>query len=153
MIILVAEDRETMLEARTRLARVGMEDVIGFVEDGMSGWFRAGLPAEQVPQITVQDLQRELEHVQVIDVRMPGEWEAGHIQEAHLKPLPKLTAMLDDLDRTRPVAVHCKSGYRSSIATSLLQRAGFSQVMNVIGGFDAWSTCGLPVAHPDKEAA
>jgi glyoxylase-like metal-dependent hydrolase (beta-lactamase superfamily II)/rhodanese-related sulfurtransferase len=152
-IVLVAEDHDTMLEARTRLARVGMEDVIGFVDGGMSGWFGAGLRAEQVPQITVQDLQRELDHVQVVDVRMPGEWEQGHIESARLKPLPKLTTMLDDLDRGRPIAVHCKSGYRSSIATSLLQRAGFSQVMNVIGGFDAWQTCGLPTTHPDKQPA
>jgi glyoxylase-like metal-dependent hydrolase (beta-lactamase superfamily II)/rhodanese-related sulfurtransferase len=151
-IILVAEDHDTMLEARTRLARVGMEDVIGFVDGGMSGWFRAGLPAEQLPQITVQDLQRELGHVQLVDVRMPGEWEKGHIESARLKPLPKLTTMLDDLDRGRPVAVHCKSGYRSSIAASLLQCAGFSQVINVIGGFDAWQTCGLP-AHPDQQPA
>jgi glyoxylase-like metal-dependent hydrolase (beta-lactamase superfamily II)/rhodanese-related sulfurtransferase len=152
-IILVAEDHDTMLEARTRLARVGMEDVTGFVDGGMGGWFRAGLPVEEVPQITVQDLQREFDHVQLVDVRMPGEWEQGHIGGARLKPLPKLTTVLDDLDRERPVAVHCKSGYRSSIATSLLQRAGFKQVLNVIGGFDAWQTCGLPVAHPEKQTA
>jgi glyoxylase-like metal-dependent hydrolase (beta-lactamase superfamily II)/rhodanese-related sulfurtransferase len=152
-IVLVAEDHDATLEARMRLARVGMENVIGFVDGGMGGWFRAGLPVEEVPQISVQDLQREMEHVQLIDVRMPGEWEAGHIAGARLKPLPKLTTMLDDLDRARPVAMHCKSGYRSSIATSLLQRAGFKQVMNVIGGFDAWSTVGLPVAHPDQQPA
>jgi hydroxyacylglutathione hydrolase len=152
-IILVTEDHDTMLEARMRLARVGMENVVGFVDGGMGGWFRAGMPVSEVPQITVQDLQRELEHVQLVDVRMPGEWEQGHIEGARSKPLPKLTTMLDDLDRAQPVAVHCKSGYRSSIATSLLQRAGFSQVMNVIGGFDAWQTCGLPAAHPDKQPA
>jgi glyoxylase-like metal-dependent hydrolase (beta-lactamase superfamily II)/rhodanese-related sulfurtransferase len=147
-IILVAEDHDTMLEARTRLARVGMESVIGFLEDGMTSWFRESLPVEQVPQITVQDLHREREHVQLIDVRQPGEWEAAHIEGALHKPLPKLTAMLDGLDRTLPVAVHCKSGYRSSIGSSLLQREGFTTVMNVIGGIDAWMTCGLPVVTP-----
>jgi hydroxyacylglutathione hydrolase len=130
-----------------------MENVIGFLEEGMTGWFREGLPVEQVPQITVQDLHREMEHLQVVDVRQPGEWEQGHIAGARHKPLPKLTEMLGDLDRAQPVAVHCKSGYRSSIATSLLQRAGFTQVMNVIGGFDAWQTCGLPCAHPDNQPA
>jgi hydroxyacylglutathione hydrolase len=152
-MVLVAEDHDTMLESRMRLARVGMEDVIGFVEGGMSGWFGAGLPVEQVPQITVQDLQREMDHVQLIDVRMPGEWEAGHIEGARSKPLPKLMTMLDGLDRGQPVAVHCKSGYRSSIATSLLQREGFAQVMNVIGGFDAWQTCGLPTTQAEKQPA
>src|SRR5690349_11567188 len=89
-IVIVAEDHEAMLESRMRLARVGMEDVIGFVEDGMSGWFGAGLPVEQVPQISVQDLQREMDHVQLIDVRMPGEWDSVHIEGARSKPLPKL---------------------------------------------------------------
>ena len=111
----------------------------------MPGWFRAGLPVEQVPQVTVQDLHREIGHVQLVDVRMPGEWEQMHIAQAVSKPLPKLTSMLDGLDREKPVAVHCKSGYRSSIATSMLKREGFTQVMNVIGGIDAWKACGLPL--------
>jgi rhodanese-related sulfurtransferase len=76
---------------------------------------------------------------------MPGEWEQMHIAEAMSKPLPKLTSLLDGLDRGQPVAVHCKSGYRSSIATSMLKREGFTQVMNVIGGIDAWKACGLPL--------
>jgi len=146
-IILVAEDRDIMLEARVRLARVGMEQVIGYLEGGMTAWFREGLPAATVPQITVQDLNRELTadpgHIQVVDVRQPAEFEQGHIPQAVSKPLPKLASVLDDLDRSRPVAVNCKSGYRSSIATSLLLRAGFGGVMNVIGGFDAWKACGL----------
>ncbi len=144
-VILVAEDHDAMLEAFTRLARVGMEHVEGYVEDGMTGWFRAGLPVEQVPQVTVLDLHREIGHVQLVDVRMPGEWEQMHIAQAISKPLPKLTAMLEDLDRGQPVAVHCKSGYRSSIATSMLKREGFTQVMNVIGGIDAWKACELPL--------
>jgi hydroxyacylglutathione hydrolase len=53
--------------------------------------------------------------------------------------------MLEGIDRERPIAVHCKSGYRSSIASSLLKRAGYTEVMNVIGGMDAWNACGLPV--------
>ena len=101
-IILVAEDRDAMLEAFTRLARVGMEHVVGYLEDGMTAWFREGLPVEQVPQVTVQDLYREIEHVQIIDVRQPGEWEQMHIAQAVLKPLPKLTTMLEGIDRERP---------------------------------------------------
>jgi glyoxylase-like metal-dependent hydrolase (beta-lactamase superfamily II)/rhodanese-related sulfurtransferase len=147
-IILLAEDRDTMLEARTRLARVGLENVSGYLDDGMTAWFREGLPVDQVPQLTVQDLNREIAHLQVIDVRQPGEWEQGHIAQAMHKPLPKLTAELEGLDRNQPVAVHCKSGYRSSIATSLLKREGFTTVMNVIGGYDAWVACGFPVTLP-----
>ena len=100
----------------------------------------------QLGQITVPDLQHELAHVQLVDVRQPGEWEQGHIAGAILKPLPKLMESLHALDPRRIVAVHCKSGYRSAIAASMLQREGFDQVVNVIGGFDAWVACGLPVA-------
>ena len=71
-MILVAEDHDAMLEAFTRLARVGMEHVEGYLEDGMTAWFREGLPVEQVPQVTVQDLHREIEHVQLIDVASPA---------------------------------------------------------------------------------
>ncbi|MBI4465665.1 MAG: MBL fold metallo-hydrolase [Acidobacteria bacterium] len=147
-LVLIAEDQERVAEARIRLARVGIERVVGYLADGIAGWAREGLPLEQIPQISVQDLQRllsaEPEEVQLIDVRRPVEWDGGHIQKAMLKPLNKLTAMLDGLDAARPTPVQCKSGYRSSIATSLLARAGFRQVMNVTGGFDAWQACGLP---------
>uniref|UniRef100_Q01Q87 Beta-lactamase domain protein n=1 Tax=Solibacter usitatus (strain Ellin6076) TaxID=234267 RepID=Q01Q87_SOLUE len=154
-IILVAEERDAMLDARTRLARVGLENVAGYLEDGMTAWFREGLPVDQVPQVTVQDLHREIAHVQVIDVRQPGEWEQGHIAQATHRPLPKIPGNLDGLDRDQAVAVHCKSGYRSSIATSLLKREGFKNVMNVIGGYDAWVACGLPVvqAEPSPQSA
>ena len=68
----------------------------------------------------------------------------GHLASARHKPLDHLSNLLRDLDRTRPVAVYCKGGYRSSIAASLLERAGFEQVLDVTGGFDAWSACHLP---------
>jgi len=152
-IVLVAEDRDAVLEARTRLARVGMENVAGYLEDGVTAWSREKLPFAEVPQVSVQDVYRELDHLQVVDVRQPGEWESGHIAGALHKPVGKLTSMLDDLDRARPVAVHCKSGYRSSIATSLLKREGFSEVINMIGGIDAWQACSLPVAGRPTEAA
>ena len=148
-LILVAEDDERVQEARMRLARVGIERVSGYLAGGIAGWTAARLPVEQVPQMSVQELHdlvaQDAGALQVVDVRRPGEWTDGHIREAILKPLDQLPKMLDDLDRRRPVAVHCKSGYRSSIAASLLERAGFQDVHNVTGGFDAWRTCGLPI--------
>ena len=145
-LVLVAEDRDAMLEAHTRLARVGIENVAGYLEEGMAAWFREGLAVAELPQVSVQDVQREIDHLQVVDVRQPGEWAQGHVAGATLRPLPQLQAQLAEIDRDRAVAVHCKSGYRSSIGASLLQRAGFREVMNVIGGFDAWKACGLPVS-------
>jgi rhodanese-related sulfurtransferase/glyoxylase-like metal-dependent hydrolase (beta-lactamase superfamily II) len=150
-VVLITEDQPLATEARVRLARVGMERVAGYLDDGMAAWIREGLPVEQTPNISVLELSRMLEQgasVQVVDVRRPIEWEEGHIAGALLKPLDKLRALAADLDRARPVAVHCKSGYRSAIGASLLQRAGFPQVYNVTGGFDAWKSSGLPVAEP-----
>jgi hydroxyacylglutathione hydrolase len=66
-----------------------------------------------------------------------------------LKPLDKLTALAGDLSHERPLAVHCKSGYRSAIGASLLQREGFRQVYNVTGGFDAWQASGLACVRPE----
>lgn len=140
-IILVAEDQEHVEESRTRLARVGIENVAGALENGMASWTG---PVAYVGQVTAEDLRRELAKFQVIDVRRRPEWDAGHIEGAVLMPLDKLSGSLGALDRTRPVAVHCKSGYRSAIAASLIQRAGFENVVNMIGGFDAWQACGLP---------
>jgi hydroxyacylglutathione hydrolase len=148
-IVLVTETGQSAQESRLRLARVGMEKVVGYLGGGIAQWSREGLPVEQIGQISVEELNRQLEDghagMQVVDVRRPAEWSEGRIRQAVLKPLNRLTGMLDDLDRGRPVAVHCKSGYRSSIAASLLQRAGFPDVLNVVGGFDAWRACGLPV--------
>jgi hydroxyacylglutathione hydrolase len=149
-LILVAADAARIEESRMRLARVGMENVVGYLEHGVDAWQRAGLPLAQVPHISVLDLQQQLvSHPgawQVLDVRKQAEWDAGHIEGAFLKPLDRLRTMLSDLDPAKPVAVHCKSGFRSSIATSVLQQAGFEQVLNVTGGFDAWQAQELPFA-------
>ncbi|HLY18159.1 MAG TPA: MBL fold metallo-hydrolase [Bryobacteraceae bacterium] len=147
-LILVAEDADRGAESRMRLARVGIERVVGYLEGGIEGWPREDV--EELQQITVQDLDRllsEKDGWQVADVRRENEWEEGHVEGAQLLPLNQAPKLMDNLDRARPVAVHCKSGYRSAIASSLLLRAGFRQVANVTGGFDAWKAADLPVAH------
>jgi hydroxyacylglutathione hydrolase len=80
----------------------------------------------------------------VLDVRRENEWQAGHIDGALWWPLDRFASALPELDRNRPIAVHCKSGYRSAIACSLLLRAGYRKVSNVVGGFDAWQQAALP---------
>ena len=143
-IVIVAEDKDKASESRLRLARVGIEHVTGYLDGGLAAWVGAGLPVEQTSQISVQQLHELALGIQVVDVRRTNEWHDGHVATAMHKPLDHLATTLGDLDRTKPVAVYCKGGYRSAIAASLLQRAGFEQVMNVTGGFDAWRTCDLP---------
>jgi len=145
--VLIADTPEQTSEVRVRLARVGIEDLAGHLEGGIEGWKRAGLELAQLPQMTVQELKARLgdRSLRVLDVRRQGEWEAGHIAEAEWYPLDRFKAALPSLERNATTAVHCKSGYRSMIAASLLQRAGHD-VINVIGGFDAWEKEQLPVA-------
>ena len=150
-IILVAEDVTQLEESRLRLARVGIERVVGSLEGGMAQWAREQRPVAEIPQVSVEDLNRALASdpgsIQIVDVRRAPEWDDGHIPGAVLMPLQKLESICSDLDRERILAVHCKGGYRSSIAASLLQRAGFKTVMNVIGGYDAWRACSLPAVE------
>ena len=143
---LIADSAQQIEEARMRLARVGIEDVSGYLAGGFGAWKRAGSPVAEVPQLTVDDLQARLGQngLRVLDVRREGEWQAGHIAEADWWPLDKFKAALPQIDIGTPVAVHCKSGYRSMIACSLLKRAGYENVTNVIGGFDAWQQAKLP---------
>ncbi len=144
--ILIAETTEQISEARLRLARVGIEDLSGYLDGGVAAWSAAGFELADLPQMTVQELHARLKDrdLQVLDVRRQGEWDAGHIGEADWYPLDRFKAALPELDRNTITAVHCKSGYRSTIAASLLQRAGYN-VINVIGGFDAWEKEQLPV--------
>jgi hydroxyacylglutathione hydrolase len=144
--VLIADTQDQVKEARMRLARVGIEDARGYLDGGLQGWKAAGFDLEQLPQMTVQELSRRLDdgQLQVLDVRRQGEWDAAHIAGAEWYPLDRFKAALPHLENDVTIAVHCKSGYRSMIAASLLMRSGHRNVINVIGGFDAWEQAQLP---------
>lgn len=144
---LIADNAEQVAEARLRLARVGIENPAGFLEGGIEGWKRSGYELASLPEISVSDLKKRIGSVRVLDVRREPEWQGGHIADATWWPLDNLRVSPPEVDRSVPLAVHCKGGYRSVIACSLLRRAGFENVINVIGGFDAWQQAGLPVEH------
>jgi hydroxyacylglutathione hydrolase len=150
-IVLIAEDEDAVEEARMRLARVGMERTGACLRGGMPAWAAAHKMAVQTMQIPADELKRELDAdaagVQIVDVRRKSEWDSGHIPGAAHKPLDKLESMLAGLDRKRPIVVHCKGGYRGAVACSLIQRAGFENVANLMGGLDAWQAFGLPVVN------
>ncbi|MGA3092400.1 MAG: MBL fold metallo-hydrolase [Terriglobales bacterium] len=147
--VLIGESHVQIEEARMRLARVGIEDVRGYLMGGVAAWQNAGLPLLITAQISPQELHQKLQEgtlrtFDVLDVRREGEWQAGHIEQVRFRPLDTFARALPAVDRERPVAVHCKSGYRSMIACSLLERAGHRNLMNLVGGFDAWHAAGLP---------
>jgi hydroxyacylglutathione hydrolase len=144
--VLIANSPEQLSEARMRLARVGIEGTRGYLEGGITAWQSAGLPVEALSQIAVEEMQRQVADgkLRVLDVRRESEWHAGHVAGAGWAPLDHFGARVPELDRNIPIAVHCKGGYRSMIACSFLQRAGYRNVINVKGGFDAWQQAQLP---------
>lgn len=126
-------------EAITRLARIGYERIEGWLDGGMEAWTRAGGEVETTDQISPESLREQLAASAapaVLDVRTDGEWEAGHIEGAIHVPLNQLAARMDEVP-SGPIAVICGTGYRSSIACSLLQRGG-RRARNVAGGWEAW---------------
>jgi len=145
--VLIVESEEQLAEARVRLARVGIEDLDGYLDGGVRAWKAAGFPLATLRQISPAELSEKLgqNRLQVLDVRREPEWETGHIAGAAWWPLDHFKVSTPEIDHDAPIAVHCKSGYRSAIACSLLLRAGFRSVCDVSGGLDAWQQAKLPV--------
>jgi len=140
-ILIVAEDAETIRESRTRLARVGLENVTGYLKHGVLAWHEAGLPLTITEQISVDELRHRIEGNSVdtvIDVRRPAEWNNGHIDQSVNMPLNHLSELAAPLNRDARVAVLCAGGYRSSAASSILEQMGFRNISNVVGGMTAW---------------
>ena len=149
MIIVIADTTAQVDESVVRLARVGIENVKGYLEGGVQSWRDAGLPVEELEQVTVAQLKEQMAEndLQILDVRRPGEYVNGHVPRAFNAPLASLDKSLDPLplDKNKLTAVICAGGYRSSAAASLLQQQGFSNLLNVSGGTGAWINAGYPV--------
>ncbi len=145
-ILLVMERDDQWADVVTSLARIGYENVLGYLQGGIGSWMEAALPVAHIPQWSVRELNDYLrfDSAQVLDVRMDSEWDEGHIEDAVHISLDKLPERLESLDLRGPTAVICGSGYRSSIAVSLLQQHGFRNVANVLGGMSAWDRAILP---------
>ncbi len=153
--VLIAASDSQLEEARLRLARVGIEILDGYLDGGVAAWKQAGLEVATISQITVEELSARLKahEVQVLDVRREPEWDAAHIENGTWWPLDNFRVSPPGLDRDVPIAIHCKGGYRSMIASSLLQRAGFKHVVDVSGGFDAWQQAKLPTVSAKPVSA
>ncbi len=134
-VALVAEKQEQVDEAFMRLARVGIETAKGYILiNDYEG------EKKVVEQVSVGDVRRltESNGAQFVDVRRPAEHNNGHAAGTVNLPLDRLSREIDQLDPAKPTYVICQSGYRSSVATSMLENAGFDRVFNVTGGTKAW---------------
>jgi glyoxylase-like metal-dependent hydrolase (beta-lactamase superfamily II)/rhodanese-related sulfurtransferase len=145
-LVIITEDSEHVSEAQTRLSRVGLDRISGYLKDGVLAWDEAGLPLAAMEQIPVEELHQRIDEKAVdlvIDVRRPAEWDTGHIEQAISMPLNHLAESALSLDRDAKVAVLCAGGYRSSIASSVLEQMGFRNISNVAGGMTAWNNAKL----------
>jgi len=146
-LVLVCEPgKET--ESITRLTRVGFEDIKGYTQGGYSELF--GLATDQMFSIEPADLTDILKtDAAIVDVRNPGEFAGGVIENALLMPLGNLIDSQKELNKTQDLVVHCAGGYRSMIACSLLKKEGFVNVRNVHKGMTGIRQAGIPVSVPE----
>lgn len=147
-IILVANDDSDVAKIVTAMWQVGLTKFAGYLAGGMGAWTTAGLPLATVPQIDVHTLRERLSDIQLLDVRSESEWQGGHIEGASHHYAADLRDGIDglpDLDKDRELAVYCGSGYRASVAASILKKHGFDRVMNVAGSMSAWRAAGYDV--------
>jgi rhodanese-related sulfurtransferase/glyoxylase-like metal-dependent hydrolase (beta-lactamase superfamily II) len=134
-------------EAETimRLARVGYDNTIGFLEGGFDSWKNSGMECDSLMGITAQELESKLsqETLLLFDVRKPGEYAAEHIEDVPSTPLDFLNDHLSEFPKEENFYIHCAGGYRSVIAASILKSRGFHNVIDVKGGFAAIKKTGI----------
>ena len=146
-IVIIADTAAQVDESVVRLARVGIENVKGYLDGGVESWRAAGFPVAEIEQVTVAQLKEQMANsdLQIVDVRRQAEYVNGHVPRAFNAPLASLDKSLGPLEKDKLTAVICAGGYRSSAAASLLQKQGFSNLLNVSGGTGAWINAGYPV--------
>jgi hydroxyacylglutathione hydrolase len=132
-------------ESRRALVRVGLDALIGYLDGGMARWIDAGLEFARTMQKMVAEVDAERGEALVLDVRSDQERAEGSIPGSQHVTLGELPRAMGGLEKSRPVITVCGTGYRSSIAASLLAREGFRQVSSMDGGMNAWTHRGLPV--------
>ena len=148
-ILLVLESESDLEEIVRLFLRTGYSKFAGYLVGGMKAWDAAGSPHAEIGQMTVHELNQRASSLQVLDVRSPGEWKKGHVPGARHIFLPELPKRIGELNQAKPTAIYCGSGYRASIATSILKPRGFEQLWNVPGSWEAWKKAKLPVEGAD----
>lgn len=139
--IILVTDKGREKEVVTRLARVGYDNVLGYLENGIEAWQNAQKEVDQIVSISATDFEQALnkDALTVLDVRKPNEYQSEHIVVATNFPLDDINANIEDLDRDQTYHIHCAGGYRSMITSSILKARGFHNLVEIAGGFKAIS--------------
>jgi len=156
-LVLLLENPADWDDAVRQALRIGYESIVGHVHGGFPTWIESGGAIESNGRLTVQQLAARVtrggpEAPLVVDVRQPLEYASGHVPGALTIAAGDLPDRLADLPRHRPIAMICASGYRASVAASLLRRAGFIDVIWVADGVPAWEGQGLPLERGEGPA-
>ena len=156
-VLLVLDDTSRLETAVASLARIGIDRIEGVLAGGFSAWRDAGLPIVSAGTVDAADLARDLPRFRVLDVREAGEYEAGHIDGARNIYVGELEGRVAELAgfvrHDQPIAVVCSVGNRASLGVSILQRHGFGQVHNLLGGMTAWRAIGAAVHRSNEGEA
>ncbi len=139
-IVLVVDDGFEV-EAKNRLARIGFDRVVGYLEHPLAVMADNPDRVQRASRLTAAEFEAskaDIDGLQLVDIRNPGEFALGSIDGATTIPVGQLPARLDELDPEAPTVVFCAGGYRSSVGASLLRQAGFNDVSDIVGGYGAW---------------
>ena len=142
--ILIVADEFREEEVVTRLARVGYDHAIGYLKGGFEAWEKAGRETDEISSITAEELAaiKKHEKVTLLDVRRRSEYDSEHVEGAENAPLDYMTDSMLKVKKNGPVYVHCASGYRSMIFTSILKARGYDNVIDIKGGYKALKESG-----------
>ena len=148
LVLVTQPDKEH--ESVLRLARVGYENVVGYLEGGIASW-KGEL--DSVKSISAPDLKSgKVKATQILDVRKPGEWDVSHLKKAHFTPLADMPENILNLERQGTYVLYCGGGYRSMTAISLMKREGFNNLINVNGGYSAMADAGCELVTEEVVA-
>ncbi len=148
ILLVTPEGRER--EAIIRLARVGYENCLGYLDGGISAWQNAGEKIADIHQVDAAEFAKryKAENINVIDVRKPTEYEKAHLDKVQNIPLDFIQKHLNEFSKQNQYYIHCAGGYRSMIACSILKKNGIENIIDVKGGFSAISQqAGLPIVE------
>ena len=134
-------------ETATRLARIGYDNVLGYIADADDYLERHSSDVQQASRLRIDQLAALESAVQIVDIRNPGEVASGMVPGAVHIPLPQLPARFDEINTSHPVVVYCAGGWRSSVAASYLRSQGHPDVSDLLGGYGAWSAEHVPAAR------
>ncbi len=143
-ILLVCEEGKEE-EAVRRLARVGFDNTLGYLNGGIAAWQQAGKETDSITSIQPEEFAKQYnDKLNILDVRRPGEYEAGHITNVDNHPLDHINDWMSSIDRNKTYHIHCAGGYRSMVAASILKSRGFENVVDIAKGYSGISQTDVP---------